>query len=266
MMSLATLTWNQQPVQIELQWLGAHRKLAPLLVFLHEGLGSVAMWRDFPARLCEALQCRGLVYSRPGYGQSSPRPVNEHWTPDFLTHQATELLPALFKALGIDAATQPVNLFGHSDGASIALLFAAHFPKQVVHTVVMAPHIFVEDRSIVSIEKARQAYLHNGLKQRLARYHADVDSAFWGWNDVWLSTAFRSWSIVPALPSIQSSVLALQGLDDEYGTLEQIYGIAKVLPSTQLLTLASCGHSPHRDQPEQVIAACQLFFQQGDTP
>ena len=266
MTSFATLTWNQQPVQIELQWLGEYRHEAPLLVFLHEGLGSVAMWRDFPARLCEALRCRGLVYSRPGYGQSSPRPANDHWGPDFLARQATELLPALLKALGIDAERQPINLFGHSDGASIALLFAAHYPEQVAHTVVMAPHIFVEDLSITSIEQARQAYLHDGLKQRLARYHADVDSAFWGWNDVWLSPTFRKWNITPALANIQSSVLALQGLNDEYGTLEQIHGIAKVLPSTQLLTLASCGHSPHRDQPEQVIAACQLFFQQGDTP
>lgn len=266
MHTFATVTWNQQPVQIELQWLRAHDTQAPLLVFLHEGLGSVALWRDFPDRLCEALRCRGLVYSRPGYGQSTPRSTSEHWAPDFLERQAIELLPALLQAVGVDAKTQPIHLLGHSDGASIALLYAARFPEQVTRTVVIAPHIFVEDVSITSIEKAREAYLHDGLKERLARYHLDADSAFWGWNDVWLSPAFRRWDIRHELASIQSSVFALQGLKDEYGTLEQIHGIAKVLPTTELLTLPQCGHSPHRDQPDQVIAACQTFFQQGDKP
>jgi pimeloyl-ACP methyl ester carboxylesterase len=252
-MAFASLDGAGGTLRIEYEWVGAQG--APVMVFLHEGLGSVAMWRDFPARLCEAAGLRGLVYSRPGYGQSTPRPADERWQPDFMHRQAREVLPALLRTLGIEKPW----LFGHSDGGSIALLHAAAFPEALRGAVVLAPHILVEDVSVTSIEKAREAYLRTDLKQKLSRYHADPDSAFWGWNDVWLSPAFRPWSIEAEIRTIRCPLLAIQGLDDEYGTLEQIRGIARRVPQAQLLELPQCGHSPHKDQPEAVIGAVERF-------
>ena len=244
-------------LRIEHEWLGRERGDAPPLIFLHEGLGSRSMWRDFPQRLCDALACRGLVYSRPGYGRSTPRAPDEHWAPDFMHRQARQLLPALRQALGIE---QPAWLLGHSDGGSIALLHAAHRPDAVAGLVVMAPHLFVEPLAVASIERARQAYRHGGdLRARLARHHDDVDSAFWGWNDIWLDPAFRAWNIEAELEAIRCPLLAIQGVNDEYGTLQQIRAIQARLPRTRLLELPQCGHSPHRDQPGPVIAACIDF-------
>ena len=256
----AEIDWAGRPVRIEHAWIGSADRAAPLIVFLHEGLGSLAMWKDFPARLCAAAGCRGLVYSRPGYGCSTPRAEGESWAPDFMHRQAVEVLPALLRALGIDAVADPPWLFGHSDGASIALLHATRFPGSVAGAVVLAPHILVEDVSVASIEKARDAYLRGDLRQGLAKYHHNPDSAFWGWNGVWLDAAFRSWSIEAEIASIACPLLAVQGLDDEYGTLEQIRGIARRLPRTELLELPGCGHSPHRDQPERLIAATTDFI------
>ena len=254
------LDWAGRRVRIEHQWLGGTDVAAPLLVFLHEGLGSVAMWKDFPQRLCDAIGCRGLVYSRPGYGRSTPRAAEEAWGLDFMHRQAHEVLPALFEALAIDTAAQPPWLFGHSDGGSIALLHAARFVNRVAGAVVLAPHIMVEDLSVASIAQARTAYLETDLRQRLARYHDAPDSAFWGWNDIWLHPPFRRWSIEAEIESIRCPLLAVQGLDDEYGTLEQIRGIARRLPQTELLELPNCGHSPHRDQAERLIAAVSSFI------
>ena len=247
--------WQGRPVRIEHQWIAPERNAAPLMIFLHEGLGSVAMWRDFPARLCESLGIRGLVYSRPGYGRSSPRAADERWAPDFMHQQAHQLLPALLAALGLDTARDKPWLLGHSDGASITLLHAARFTDRVAGSIVLAPHILVEDVSLRSIAQVRQAYLDTDLRARLARYHDDPDSAFWGWNRIWLDPAFRDWSIEAEIASITCPLLAVQGLDDEYGTLAQIHGIQRRLPQARLLELADCGHSPHRDQGETVIAA-----------
>ena len=258
----ANIVWRQQAVQIEYQWVGTDRPGLPLLVFLHEGLGSVAMWRDFPATFCAATGFRGLIYSRPGYGRSTPPAPDEHWAPDFLHQQAHEVLPALLLALGIDTLAAPPWLFGHSDGGSIALLHAAAFPERVAGAIVLAPHIFVEDMSVQSIAQAREAYLHADLRQRLARYHDHPDSAFWGWNDIWLDPAFRDWRIDTELGAIRCPVLAVQGLDDEYGTLAQIQGIAAAVPGTELLTLPECGHSPQRDQPQALISAVTAFIAQ----
>ena len=260
------IAWRARTVRIEHQWIAPERSAAPLMVFLHEGLGSVAMWRDFPARLCQALGFRGLVYSRPGYGRSTPRAADEHWGLDFMHQQAHELLPALLDGLGINTAQDKPWLFGHSDGASIALLHAARFPGQVAGSIALAPHILVEDVSVRSIEQARQAYLDTDLRERLARYHDDPDSAFWGWNRVWLHPAFRRWSIEAELAGISSPLLAVQGLDDEYGTLDQIRGIRRRVPQAQLLELAACGHSPHRDQAEALIAAVVAFVAACITP
>ena len=249
--------------RIEVAWVGDSAPHAPLIVFLHEGLGSVAMWRDFPARLCDAVGARGLVYSRPGYGRSSPRPEGEAWKPDFMHAQARDVLPAVLREAGIDAAKQSPWLFGHSDGASIALLYAAMFPQALAGAIVLAPHILVEDISISSIEKAREVYATTDLREKLARYHDDPDSAFGGWNGAWLDPAFRAWSIEEEIRTITCPLLAIQGVDDEYGTLEQIRGIARRVPQTQLLELAACGHSPHRDQPERVIEAVRGFMGRG---
>ncbi len=170
--------WRGRPVQIEHQWLGDSAAGRPLIVFLHEGLGSVAMWRDFPQRLCTAAGCRGLVYSRPGYGRSSPRAADDAWGTDFLHQQALEVLPALLTALSVDATRDKPWLFGHSDGGTIALLYAAHRPDQLAGAVLLAPHIRVEAVSISSIQLARQAYQDTDLRARLARHHDNPDSAF----------------------------------------------------------------------------------------
>ena len=253
--------WRGRSVRIEHRFIApeAAAASAPLMIFLHEGLGSLSMWKDFPARLCAALGWRGLVYSRPGYGRSTPRAAEEAWGLDFMHRQAHEVLPALLQALGIDAEHKRPWLLGHSDGGSIALLHAARYPAQVGGLVVLAPHIVVEDLSVQSIAAARQAYIDTDLRQRLARHHDDPDSAFWGWNDIWLHPPFRHWSIEDEIGTIACPLLAVQGLDDEYGTLEQIRGIARRVPGTELLELADCGHSPHRDQGEALIAAVARF-------
>ncbi len=254
-----SIDWAGRPVTIEHQWIGTGPSDGPLLVFLHEGLGSVSMWRDFPTRLCERLGWQGLVYSRPGYGQSTPRPLDQSLTPDFLERQAVEVLPAVLQALGVDATRRPLWLLGHSDGGSIALIHAARFADSVAGLVVLAPHIMVEDISVTSIAQAREAYLGTDLRARLARHHRDPDSAFWGWNDVWLSPAFRDWSIEALLPTITCPVLAVQGEDDEYGSLQQVFGIAQATPQTTVEVFADCGHSPHKDQAQRLLERIRLF-------
>ena len=255
MTSKLSLLWDERRIDIEYTWVGVAAADAPVMVFLHEGLGSVAMWKNFPDTLCQHLHMRGLVYSRPGYGASTPRAIDEQWGTDFMYRQATDILPALLQALGVH---QPW-LFGHSDGGSIALLFAARFPEALTGAIVIAPHIFVEDISIDSIRVAREAYLHQGLRERLARYHDDVDSAFFGWNDIWLSPSFRSWDITTELAAIRCPLLAIQGKQDEYGTMGQIHGIRDQCAQTQALELDDCGHSPHRDQPARLISSVKEF-------
>ena len=255
-----TIDWRGRSVRIEFQWIAPEAADAPLIVFLHEGLGSVSMWRDFPARLCQAVGARGLVWSRPGYGRSTPRAPEELWDLDFMHRQAHEVMPAFFERLGLDTRRTPPWLFGHSDGGSIALLHAARFAHGVAGTIVLAPHILVEACSVASIEQVRVAYETTDLKQRLARHHDDPDSPFWGWNRIWLDPRFRQWSIEDELEPIACPLLAVQGLDDEYGTLEQIRGIARRVPQTRLLELPACGHSPHKDQPEAVIAGVRALM------
>jgi len=219
----------------------------------------VSMWRDFPRALCEAADLRGLVYSRPGYGRSSWPWPGERWGHDYLHAQARELLPALLRALGVD---EPPWLLGHSDGGSIALIFAASFPRAAAGIVVMAPHIVVEDCGLPAIRAAGEAYAAGRLRERLARHHADVDLPFRGWHDTWLAPAFAaSFDLRPLLPAITCPVLAVQGVDDEYATLEQIRGIARLVPQTELLELPDCAHSPHRDQARRVIAETARFIE-----
>lgn len=227
------------------------------IVFLHEGLGSVAMWRDWPARLCAEAGRDGIVYSRRGYGHSDPVPDVRgagRLQPDYMHREAFEVLPGLLAELGLD---RPV-LLGHSDGGSIALLHASRFP--VAACVVMAPHVIVEGVSVRSIEQARAAYESGGLRERLARYHADVDCAFWQWNDVWLSPGFRAFDIRSECRHIAAPVLAVQGEDDPYGTMRQIEEIAPTAGAFEMAKLAGCGHSPHKDQPGHTTAAICRFL------
>ncbi len=233
---------------------------APLVLFLHEGLGSVSMWRDFPDRLCAADGLRGLVFSRPGYGSSTPRPHGRRWQPDFMHRQARDVVPAFLAAVGVDTLRDPPWLFAHSDGGSIALIHAASFPGRIAGAVVVAPHIVVEQLSVDSIATTRETFRSTDLRDKLGRHHVDVESAFWGWNDIWLDPAFRDWTIEGLLPSIACPVLAIQGVDDEYGTMAQIDGIHAALPKTRLVKLDQCGHSPHRDRPEAVIDETVRFI------
>ena len=259
-LQFAQLAWRGRPLRLEYRWVGAAESAVAPVVFLHEGLGSVAMWKDFPERFCAEHGLRGIVFSRYGYGRSTPKPPDEHWTPAFMHAQAHEVLPLLFSELHIDRPW----LFGHSDGGSIALLHAAKF--DVAGIVVVAPHILVEAVSIASIEKAREAFETTDLRARLARYHDDPDSAFRGWNNIWLNPAFRAWNIEAELDSITCPVLAVQGEDDEYGTLAQIVGIQARLPKTRLLVIPKCGHSPHRDQPALLSSAAGRFILEHPTP
>jgi pimeloyl-ACP methyl ester carboxylesterase len=169
-------------------------------------------------------------------------------------HEALQVLPELLRLLEIE---RPV-LLGHSDGGTIALLHASQHPVEAC--IVIAPHVMVEDVSIRAIEAAREAYLHGPLRERLAPYHAHVDTAFWQWNDIWLAPAFRGYDIRPEVARIQAPLLAIQGEDDPYGTLAQIEDIARAAPQTQLLKLPACGHSPHRDQSAKVMQAIGTFL------
>jgi len=235
-------------VALEIQRIetASHTGRAPI-VFLHEGLGSVAMWRDWPAQVCDATGRAGLVYSRRGYGNSDPIAevrARGRLAADYMHRQAWEVLPNLLRTLAID---RPV-LLGHSDGGSIALLHASRYP--VSACIVMAPHVIVEEVSLRSIEAARDGY-EVSIRERLSRYHADVDVAFWQWNDIWLSAEFRDFDIRADCRQIGAPVLAIQGRDDAYGTLRQIEEIAPTRGPVTLEKLADCGHSPHRDQPER---------------
>jgi pimeloyl-ACP methyl ester carboxylesterase len=244
---------------IEYAWVGTPSSSAPLMLFLHEGLGSVAMWRDFPEQLCQQGGFTGLVFSRSGYGRSMPRLADEQWPMDQLRIQAHEHLPALLTALGIDPAVREPWLFGHSDGGSIALLYAAQYPDAIAGLIVLAPHIVIEPISLDSIRSAKVSYETTVLKERLSKFHDDVDSAFYGWNDMWLNPAFTVCDIHQHLASISCPVLAIQGVDDIYGTMAQIDGIKAAVPHTQLLKLPDCGHSPHREQAESVKTAVMAF-------
>ena len=266
-------------VRLEVAHIAGPQDRAPL-VFLHEGLGSVAMWQQrgqhWPGELCAATGRSGWLYSRRGYGRSDPVAdvrgpsrwlgnwhVGRH-EPDYMHIEAWRVLPLLLDQLGLQ---RPV-LVGHSDGASIALLHASRHP--VSACVVMAPHVFIEDIALRSIAAARDLYCASsspghapqdkGLRARLARFHADVDNAFWQWNDVWLSDAFRTFDIRPECSRIQAPLLAVQGINDDYGTLRQLHEIASAVPHAQTTAIPACGHSPHRDQPAALTRALVDFL------
>ena len=227
----------------------------PALVFLHEGLGSIRQWRDFPAKLCAATGCTGLVYDRYGYGQSDVL-AEPRRTVRFMHDEGLVALPELLAALHVK---NPV-LIGHSDGASIALIYAGagHAVRGVV---AMAPHVFIEPLCLSSIEKAAEAFENTDLSEKLGRYHRDARKTFYGWADVWLDPEFKGWDIrADYLPKVRCPVLAIQGHDDEYGTLEQLEEIKRrVSGPSELVKLENCGHAPFRDQPEAVLSKLSAF-------
>jgi pimeloyl-ACP methyl ester carboxylesterase len=229
------------------------RPAAPSIVFLHEGLGSVSMWRDFPQRVADATGCEAVVYSRRGHGRSDPRTAP--LSVSYLHDEALIVLPALLERLRIE---RPI-LLGHSDGASISLIYAGSVPNAASAVIAMAPHVMVEELSVASIAQARVAYETTDLRRRLSRHHADADAAFWSWNRIWLDSAFREWNIESRLPSIACPILAIQGEDDEYGTMEQIERIARQARDVAVVKLADCRHSPHKDQPDATLAAIKAF-------
>jgi pimeloyl-ACP methyl ester carboxylesterase len=235
---------------LEYAWFGAPAGTA--LVLLHEGLGSVGLWRDFPAKVEDATGIPVFAYSRANYGASSfsaplPRPVR-------YMHDEAILLAEVLRSAGI---ADPI-LFGHSDGASIAILYAATTPVRGL--VLEAPHVFAETVSLRSIAAARDAYERGDLRARLSRWHEHVDAAFWGWNGPWLHPGFRGWNLTGCLPSIEAPALLIQGEADEYGTLEQIEAISRGLRGrTEKLVVAGAGHAPHKDRETDVLAAVAAF-------
>lgn len=252
--------------QLEYTWYGPDPDEAPTLVFLHEGLGSVAMWRDFPERVFAATGLGALVYSRAGYGDSDPidlpRPVH------FMHDEALINLPQVLKATGVREAI----LLGHSDGGSIALIYAgteaaAHQGVRLRGLILVAPHVFVEDVGLVSIRGIAERYRNGQMRDRLQRYHGrNVDGTFWGWNQVWLDPSFRGWNIEEYLPQIRVPVLVIQGANDEYGTILQVKAIEDGCRApVNTILIEDCGHSPHVDQPEFTIAAiCRFLREQVD--
>ena len=227
----------------------------PALVFLHEGLGSAALWRDFPDRVAAETGAGALVYSRLGYGGSS-LPAGGAFPLDYMHVEAERHLPAVLAALGIE---RPL-LVGHSDGGSIALIHAGAFPDAVAGLVLMAPHVFVEDCSIRAIEEARRAFDTGGLDRRLARWHRDAAGTFDAWNLAWLDPRFRGWNIENCLPKVTAPLLAFQGEADPYGTRAQTDRIARqVSGPAEVVLLADCGHAPWREAPETVMPAMSAF-------
>jgi pimeloyl-ACP methyl ester carboxylesterase len=238
------------------EWIESDARAKPTLIFLHEGLGSIRQWRDFPLKAAAATGCRTLVYDRYGYGQSDVL-AEARRDVRFMHDEALVALPELRSRLAIEDAI----LVGHSDGASIALIHAGagHEARGVV---AMAPHVFIEPVCLDSIKKAAETFEATDLPARLGRYHRDARKTFYGWADVWLDPHFERWDIRDDyLPGVRCPVLAIQGCEDEYGTMAQLDDIAsRVAGPCELLKLERCGHAPFRDQPEQTLAAVTRFI------
>jgi pimeloyl-ACP methyl ester carboxylesterase len=242
-------------LRLEYRWIGPPPEEAPTLVFLHEGLGSVSLWRDFPDRLAAGTGCGALVYSRAGYGKSDPVPLPR---PVRFMHDEVEVLAEILERMRV---REPI-LVGHSDGASIALIYAGSHPKIGLRGLILeAPHVFTEPHGLASIAKIGDLYRTTDLRDRLSRHHgANVDVAFRGWNEVWLHPDFAAWNIEEYLAAIQAPILILQGEDDEYGTWKQVEAIERQAGGpVEAIALPDCGHSPHREQPERALGAMVEF-------
>ena len=227
-----------------------------VIVLLHEGLGSISLWRDFPQLLADKTGHRVLAYSRYGYGNSE---AASGFGFSYMHDEGLHSLPELLSKLDMN---HPIIL-GHSDGASISLIAAGGSSIMPKGVIVMAPHVMVEQICFDAIDAASKAYLSTDLKSKLGKYHADVDSAFLGWSGAWLSPEFKNWNIEEYLPKIQCPVLAIQGFEDEYGTMAQIDTIqqsCQSAPFVDTLKIQNCRHSPHKDHPEVILDAIQSFI------
>ncbi|MBI9082196.1 MAG: alpha/beta hydrolase [Desulfobacterales bacterium] len=256
-MNLSSTSITVNGKQLEALWHGPSPERAPTLVFLHEGLGCVAMWRDFPARLAAAVGCSAFVFSRLGYGGSGPcelpRPL------DFMHEEGLNVMPAVIAAAGIGDHI----VIGHSDGGSIGIVYAGGTPAPGLKGLITeAAHVFCEAISVASIERARDAYVNGDLRPRLAKYHgANTDGAFWGWNGVWLHPEFIHWNLEPFLPGIRVPLLAIQGENDPYGTVAQLDAIArKDGAGAQRVLLSDCAHCPHHERPAATFARMKAFI------
>lgn len=256
-MSAAFLTAGGH--RLEYKWIRSQPATedAPALVFLHEGLGSVALWKSFPEEVVRATGCPALVYSRYGYGKSdrltAPR------TPDYMHREGQLVLPEVLRQLDIADSI----LIGHSDGASIALIHAAGSTRPARGLILLAPHVFVEELTVRSIAQAKTTFHTTDLPARLGRYHDDVESTFRGWNDIWLHPDFRDWNIESCLPAVRAPILLIQGEDDQYGTLAQVEAIqTRAAGPVETVVLPRCGHSPHVDQPATTLDAISRFVSQ----
>jgi pimeloyl-ACP methyl ester carboxylesterase len=244
-------------VRLEILRLGPQPERAPTLVFLHEGLGSVSQWRDFPEKLADRTGCGALVYSRAGYGKSDPVPLPR---PVHFMHDEAEVLAGVLEEAGIREHV----LVGHSDGASIALIHAGSGKASGLRGLVLeAPHVFAEPSGLESIARIADVYRTTDLRERLARHHGtNVDIAFWGWNGVWLNPEFRAWNIEEFLPAIEVPMLILQGEEDEYGTWRQVEAIQRQAGGqVEAVAVPDCGHAPHREQPELALREMANFVQ-----
>lgn len=241
--------------RLEYRWFGPRTLTGPVLVFLHEALGSAGLWRDFPAALSQATGLPAMAYSRRGFGGSDPRPLP--LPTDYLDIEADTALPGILAALGIG---RPI-LVGHSDGATIALMHAGSpGGRGVLGVVAEAPHVFVEEETLAGIRDALPAY-RSGLRERLMRHHGDqTDGVFHGWHDTWQTARFRGWNCLDRLPRIACPILVIQGEGDQYGTMRQLDAIAGMADGpVETMMLPECGHSPHRDRPDDVLAAMTRF-------
>ena len=244
-------------VRLECRWVGPAPDVAPSIVMLHEGLGCVALWRDFPERLAEATGCGVFLYSRQGYGGSDPCPLPRPL--DVMEREASEVLPQLLDAIGFRRGL----LFGHSDGASIATIYAGSAGDHRVRgLMLMAPHFFVEEKSLERIARAREKFESGDLRSRLAKYHGEnVDCAFRGWNDVWLDPAFRDWDILEHVAHIRVPLLIIQGENDEYGTNAQIEAaVEEAYSPVEVALIAGAGHAPHLDCAEETLGHMCCFI------
>jgi pimeloyl-ACP methyl ester carboxylesterase len=228
----------------------------PPIVMLHEGLGSVSLWRTFPQQVNDRTGCTTLAYSRYGYGRSDV--LREKREPDYMHREGEVVLPALLRELGVE---RPV-LFGHSDGASIALIAAGAHPGIARALILEAPHVFVEDLTVRSIAAAKKTFETTDLPERLARHHADAAASFYGWNEIWLDPRFRDWNIEEYAARVRVPALLIQGTRDEFGTAAQLASIAARIPGTETLLVPNAGHSPHRDAPELVLERIAAFVDQ----
>jgi len=242
----------------ELEWRcwGPPPAAGPVIVLLHEGLGCTALWREFPAGLAQATGCGVFAYSRAGYGFSSaaalPRPL------DSMTREATDVLPAVLDAVGAGK----VILLGHSDGATIAAIYAGSVTDfRVRGLVLMAPYFFTEEGGLAEIAKAKAGFATGGLKARMAKYHQDPEATFWGWNDAWLAPGFKTWNVAEVIDYLRIPVLAIQGRQDQYGTKAQIEELAtRIYAPLEIAWLENCRHSPHLEQPEKTLAVTADFI------